>query len=90
MYISSSSCRAARTDFPDSLAKSLCYPSIPVGLPGHTLCPYRAVEDKFKLVFQHSRVRVKRSIGERNILVRPCSSSSVSHILLVKIGWISR
>ena len=54
---SSSSCHAARTDFPNSLSRSLSPlslfltihhypPSFPAGLPGYILCPYRTVVDK--------------------------------------------
>ena len=55
--ISSSSCRGARTDFPNSLSFAIL------------------------LVVLHLRVRVKGSIGERRLWVRPCSSISISHVL---------
>ena len=91
MYIwsSSSLCRAANTDFPNSLS----------------LSPFISIIHRFRLVFQApscvrtvqlymfelfvrlKHVHVKGSIGERSLWVRPYSSSSVPHVLFVQFVW---
>ena len=78
MYVSSSS-RAAGTDFPDSLQP---FVSI-IHLLDDTLCPYRAVIDKFLSVVQHLHVREKGSIGERRLWVCSDFTSSIPHVLFV-------
>ena len=47
IYIYISSCRAAHTNFHDSLATRLYRPSLPAGLLDYIQCPYRAVVNKF-------------------------------------------
>ena len=84
----SSSSRAASTDFLP-FTTHLYHPSLPAGLPGYILCPYRSVVDKFQLVVLRLRVRVKGSMEEHRLWVRLCSSSSVPHVLDgLQDGWL--
>ena len=53
----------------------------------YILCPYRAVVDMSKLVIQYMHIRVKESIGESRLWVRPYFSNSIRHILFVSFGW---
>ena len=77
--LSPSICHAASMDLPKlSLSASVSYLSLPVWFPG-----YRSVVDNFLLVILRLRVRVKRSIRERHLWVRPYSSSSVPHVFFV-------
>ena len=59
-----SSCRAANTDFRNSLSPYVYHPSLLAGLPGYILYPYRAAVDRFHLVILHLHVHVKGSTGE--------------------------
>ena len=68
----------------------LSHPSLPAGLLDYIICPYRSVADKFQLVVQHLHVRVKGSIGERYIWVRPYFSTGVLHVLFVLFEWFYR
>ena len=58
-------------------------PSLPEGPLDFILCPYRVVENIFKLLVQHVYVRAMGSIGEHHFWVRPYFSSSVLHVLFV-------
>ena len=64
MYISSSSCRAASTDFPNSLAIRHYHPSLLAGLPGYIQCPYKAV-----LVGRPTLVRLCEGVHRRRALL---------------------
>ena len=84
MQLSSSIiCRAASTDFPDSLLLFLSIIHRFQQVLDYILCSYGAVVDKFVLVSHHLLVRVKRFIGERRLSVRPYFSSNVQHVLSV-------
>ena len=65
MHLYISSCRAASTDFIDSLGIRLYHPSLPTCPLDYIVCPYRAVIDRLRLVVQHFLVRMKGSTGER-------------------------
>ena len=62
-------------------------PSLPGGLPGYILYPYRAVIDKFLVVIQRLHVQVKRSIGEHHmsssLLLQQCPTCLVCLICTV-------
>ena len=51
------------------------------------LCPGRDVVGMFLLVGQHWHVYMKGSMGKHYLLVRPSSTSSVTHALFVLFGW---
>ena len=71
-----------------SFAIHLYHTSLPPGFPGHILCPYSAVVDKFSLVVLQLCIRVKGSIGERHLWVCFCSSSSVLHVCLSNLDGL--
>ena len=66
------------------------HPSLLASLPNYILCPYRAVIDRSLLVGQHWHDHLKKSIEEHHLWVRPCSSSSVPHVLFILLGWFYR
>ena len=63
-----------------SLAMRLYHLSLPVSLLDDILFPYKVVVDKFVLLIQHLHVRLKGSIGECCLWVRPYFSSCVLRV----------
>ena len=66
-----------------SVAIRLYHPLLPVDLPGHILCTYGAVADKFQLVVLHLCVPAKASMGKCHLRICPYFSSSVRHVLFI-------
>ena len=81
---SSSSCHAANTDFPDSLAIGLYPPLLPASPLDYILCPYKAVlAGRLKLAHPCEGVHWRTSLISSSLLLPQCPASLFRLIWMV-------